>query len=596
MILMKIKFLTLDQIIIQAKEIFNRFPLTIISTLICMVIFIFLIEVDGPKYENFETLMKIAFVSSLGIFMFTAFRLMGDKNPLCFVGITLLIGYYFLLPDMKDANNIIFQRHFFLSLMFFIMIFWFAFWKNSSSNKQFWEMNQRVVFGFLTSIVFTIILYGGISGALFALDKLFSLDISGKLYAQLFILVVSLFGVGYFLSTIPQNPHKLTPHPYTKVELIFTKYILTPLSIGYFLILYTYTFKILLTQSWPKGILAWIIIAFSAVAVITYLFWTPLWSERLQKYRRYFFIGILLQTLMLAMAIGMRVSEYGWTESRYLVSILGVWLFSISLYFILVKDAKLKWMFLTLSLAILISQVGPFSSYEISKVSQQNRLKTLLLNAKPLSQNSDMQIRYEISDIIRYLSSKHGIESLKEVIPKIVSKYKKQNDENHFVFSHFATKELGFDIVYRWDLKKHKDDFGFFIYRPDVIVQDIKSYDWMVELIYNKGAQETKPYPNPKTFTNSISQIDTIFKPTTDSLEIKEHNILIAKIQMSNFYKKILTNKKLRRRSYSEQNHKELELKYSDKNVSVKILIHDMSVDSNRSIYNIRMKVLYKRL
>ncbi len=587
---MKIKFLKLSQIIKETKEIFIRFPLTIISTLICAVILIFLIEVDGPKYENFETLIKIAFASSLGIFMFTAFRLMGDKNPLCFVGVALLVGYYFLLPNMKDANSIVFQRHFFLSLMFFIMILWSAFWRASPSNEQFWEMTQRVIFGFLTSIVFTIVLFGGISGALVALDKLFSLDIDSRLYAQLFILITALFGLFYFLSTIPKNPHKLTVHTYTKIELIFTKYILTPLSIGYFLILYTYTFKVLLTQSWPKGILAWIIIAFLAVAIITYLFWTPLWSEKLQKYRRYFFIGIILQIPILAMAIGVRISEYGWTESRYLVLLLGIWLFGISLYFLLIKDAKLKWMFISLTFTILVSQIGPFSSYEISKSSQQKRLQTILLNSKPLSQNSDIKIRYEISDIIRYLSSRHGIESLEAIIPKIVSKYKEQKDQNIYDFSSFATKELGFDSVYRWDLRRYRDDFGFSIFRPQSSIQNIRGYDWMVYLIYDKITKETE------AFREKISKIDTVFKLTEDNLEIKEHNTSIAKIEMKKFYKKILSNKKLREDSYSKQDYKELELKYSDKNVSIKIVIQDISVDSNRSINYIRMIVLYKRL
>jgi hypothetical protein len=211
-----------------------------------MFLILFLIEVDGPKHEYFEEIIKIVFVLSLGIFMFTALRLFGDKNPLCFVGIVALIGYYFILPDMKNPTSIVFTRHFFLILMFFIMIWWSVFWKKSVTNEEFWEWNQQIVFGFLTSIVFTLVLFGGLSGALYAVDSLFSLDIDGKRYAQLIVSVIGLFGVNYFLSQIPKTTQNLNSHEYTKVEMIFTKYILTPLVIGYFLILYAYSFKILL--------------------------------------------------------------------------------------------------------------------------------------------------------------------------------------------------------------------------------------------------------------------------------------------------------------------------------------------------------------
>ena len=597
-------FPTPTRIISQLKAAFSRFPATVLSTLISMVLILFLIEVDGPEFTYFEETIKIVFVLSLGIFMFTALRLLGEKNPLCIVGIVALVGYYFVLPPMKDPSSMVFFRHFYLILMFFIMIWWAPFWKHTPDNGTFWEWNQQIVFGFLTSIVFTIILFAGLSGALYALDALFSLDVSGIRYPQLLVIIIGLFGVNYFLSQIPQNVQNLHIHTYTKVENIFTKYILTPMTLGYFLILYAYTFKILFTQSWPKGILAWIIIAFSAVAITTYLFWTPLWREKAKNYKRFFALALWLQTILLGVAIWMRVDAYGWTESRYMVAILGLWLFGVSLYFLLFKGAKYKWIFMALSAVIMISQVGPFSSYAIGEKSQQHRLKKMLAQAQPLTLKTPLKTRFEISDSITYLSQRYGLESLEGIMPDIVAKFNKEHLHDdlyvRYSFPDFATKELGFNYVDKWQMMEQKNGttrpMGF--YRPQNFAQNIAGYDWMCEVMYN-GFEHNKHVP--KAFKgNLLPEINTWFLLDDKSLIIQEDNVTIATIPLEAFYAKVLADETLQNMGYREEQidinwAQKLDLPYEDDKVKVKLLFHEVSGDSNGTFFNIFAKVLYKR-
>ena len=600
---MNFKIPSLQQITSQAIYTFKRFPLSVISALITMFIIIFLIEQDGPRYEHFSTLIKIAFASSLGLFMFTALRLFGDKNPLCLVGIASIVGYYFTLPDMKEPIEMVFERHFFLLVMFFMVTFWASYWKSNPTNEEFWEWTQSIIFGFITSMLFSIILYAGLSGALYAVDKLFSLDIDSKRYAQLIFLVIGLFGVNYFLSQIPKNPHSLKIHSYTKIEEIFTKYILTPLVIVYFFILYSYTFKILISGNFPKGILAWIIIAFSFVAILTYLFWTPLWSEKTKKYRRFISLALFLQTIMLGVAISMRIDNYNWTEHRYMVALLGVWLFCASLYFLIIKNAKYKWLFITLSVLIFVSQVGPFSSYAIGKSSQQNRLQTMINDSSPLSQMSDVQTRYEISDMISYLHKKHGIESLKPIIPKIVSKFEDKNeskkDINYYNFPSYATKELGFSFINKWELEDQRDGKNpFAVYRNQVNSIDITNYDWIVNVNYFKNYMNENLKPRRLDFSH-IKKTETFFELDDEKVMIKERNITIATIPLKEFYKEILTTPNLQQSRYEVateiKDYSKLNYEYSDKNVSVKIMIFDMFTNRDREIENIHAKVLYKR-
>ena len=600
---MSLKFPSVAQVLSQFFTTFKRFPLALISAFVTAVLIIYLIEVDGPENRYFETLIKIALVSSLGVFMFSALRLISDNRSLCWLGIVTLVVYYFILPEIKDPIGIVFERHLFLSLLFFMMIFWTPYWDKNPSNEQFWEWTQSVIFALISSVIFTIFIYAGVSGAIYATKTLFSLDIHAKRYPQLFIFVSGFFGVSYFLSQLPKNPQYLKSHIYTKIETIFTKYILTPIAILYFVILYAYTFKIVLTATFPKGILAWIIIAFSVVAITAYLFWTPLWSDRGKRYKRYLSLILLLQTIMLGIAIGMRVAEYGWTHNRYMVAILGIWLFGISLYFLLFKGAKYRWLFISLSLVILISQVGPFSSYAVGEASQQERLTTLLERSKPLSQTSPIKVRYEISDMIDYLYKNYGVESLKSIIPQIVAKYQEKKREtkekspfSYEYFPNFATRELGFDFVNRYEFQNHDKKRPYYIYYPLSKQLNIEGFDWLVELFYDREIQEPL---QPKHFANSIFKIHTTFEITPKYLIVKERNSTLAKISLKAFFSSILTDEKLRRTldmsKLSQKIRQKLDYSYSDEKISLKLMIYQLDVDQNGAIRYIGGKLLYKR-
>jgi len=83
---------------------------------------------------------------------------------------------------------------------------------------------------------------------------------------------------------------------------------------------------------------------------LTYLFWTPLIKGRDWRFKSIIWGAILFQSIMLALAIYIRVSEYGFTENRYYIAIFGIWLISMSIYFISGKrEASYKWLFVTLT-------------------------------------------------------------------------------------------------------------------------------------------------------------------------------------------------------------------------------------------------------
>ncbi len=530
---MFLKIPSVDEIAKKAKETLQRFPLSVASAFIVALVAIYLIEMHPPKGESlYQMLFKVSFVASLTVLVFAVVRLLAEGHARSKYGFLLILSvlgalfYYYILPDdYRDFSAFILNfRHLFLMILFGMAILWSPFLSKHTENSDYWEYAKGVFFSVFMTFVFTVILIVGIDGAIFAIEKLFDIEIPGKRYAEANILITALFSVGYFLSQIPKHPlatRFLPPPP--KVEMFFTKWILTPLSLTYFVILYAYSAKLLMTQEWPKGILAWLIVIFSVVAVLTYLFWTHFAKQGQGGWRRWIWLAVLLQTVMLFIAIGMRISQYSWTESRYMVFVLGLWLFGISLYFLFLKRAKIKWIFISLSLLIAVTQFGPFGAYNISRNAQQTRLEHMLTELKNYAPASKapVKLRYEISDTIAYLNNRHGQSSLKLLFPKIIAKYEKNQEtksanagvrEKHISYwklPSFVTKELGFIYINRWEYqreKKNPKSYAEFSAERNnkKRLLDVKGYDYVTdvnfygyETIDKKGAAGLKKWEFP---------------------------------------------------------------------------------------------------
>ncbi len=524
---------TSSEIITRSTETLKRFPLAMLSSIIGTFIAIYLIEVEPAKMEGFYlTLAKVLFSSSLAIFVFTATRLAGESlkvswhQALTFLALFGMLAYYMILPDTsKDFSVMMIPfRHFFLILLFAVAFLWAPFVGSDLSNADYWEYSKQILFALVISFLFTVVVILGVNGALFAIKKLFDLDIDGKRYFQIDVFIMGVFSVGYFLSQVSPLPLESKQSPkLPRVEKFFTKWLLTPLSGLYFVILYSYSAKVLFTMDWPKGILAWLIVIFSVVAILTYLFWTHFSKAQNGRWRRWIWLAILLQTVMLFVAIGIRIAEYSWTESRYMVFVLGVWLAGVSLYFLLFKNAKIKWIFTSISLLIAITQFGPLNAYAVSKNAQMQRLQSMIVELKKHENTAKapLKLRYEISDALQYLDRRYRSESLTTLFPKLGKEFdeikarreagkkaedllkekgkplsKELKEERDVLRKYpsglpeFITDKLGFKFINSWEYKSMRDgkhqrvNFSikenYYPYSGKMI--DVRGYDYMMNV------------------------------------------------------------------------------------------------------------------
>jgi hypothetical protein len=96
-------------------------------------------------------------------------------------------------------------------------------------------------------MLYSAFLWLGLAAAFAASNYLFSLHLTDKTYAYLFIWIAGMFNTIFFLAGIPADTAALDDDTsYPKGLKVFTQYVLIPLASIYLVILLTYEVKILI--------------------------------------------------------------------------------------------------------------------------------------------------------------------------------------------------------------------------------------------------------------------------------------------------------------------------------------------------------------
>jgi hypothetical protein len=344
-----------DRLSLTLLDTLKRFPLASFSAFFVALIWVLLIEIDYNQSMGMAVLAnKVAFVLSLGIFLFPVLYLLNRSIFFKFLGIAFLAGYFYILPTKIDDLTIL--RHILLLLALSFMFFWAPFLNTNISNKNIWEWTMKILLILLVTIILTVTLYGVFYILMFSLHELFGIEILDKRYLQFFILVLGLFSVNFFLSQMPKYICLLQLKKYTRVGEVFTKYVLTPVTLLYMLVLFSYIVKILILGIWDKVTIDWMILGFSFFSIATYMFWTPLVTKVNRNFRELIWGSLFGLSIFLAFSILVRLEQGVTFELLYLILIFDGWLMLISLYFLLIEDASYKWLFFSISFLIGISQ------------------------------------------------------------------------------------------------------------------------------------------------------------------------------------------------------------------------------------------------
>ncbi len=447
------KLPSVNYLMTNAKESFVRFPLTVLSSLISVVVGIYLIENEKDMLNMFP-FINLMLCASLGIPLYFCATIISNKRG--FVGKStwiinsfatlLLIAIYFTLPNAESTHNtsLPYIKYALYNITCHLLVSFIPFAFSKQLNA-FWHYNKILFIRFLTSVLYSGFICIGLLLALTSLNLLFDLKIHEQLYFEIWIVTMCFFNTWFFVGGIPVDFDKLDSiDEYPKGLRIFSQYVLLPLLGLYLIILYAYGTKIFVLWDWPKGIVSYLIICVSVLGILAFLLLHPYGNQKehswIRKVSKGYYFMLFPLLVILFIAIFMRINDYGITISRYAVLVLGIWLSIVCVYTAIGKT-NIKFIPTSLAIIAILISFGPWGMFSVSERSQVNRLRSILEQSNLLVggkiQNETVWIQdslpelhsisgakndgilsdslhNEVKSILDYLDDHHGFVSIRD--------------------------------------------------------------------------------------------------------------------------------------------------------------------------------------
>lgn len=361
--------------------------------------------------------------------------------------------------------------------------------RDTETDFSFWQFNFSLWSGVLVSFFVIIVLTAGLHLAFYSIEVLFGWNFSHRIMEDIWAISAMLVGPIFALSRVPEQ------FKYDPVECadpmgmrFILNWILAPLIVIYFVILYAYLVKIIVTQQMPLGELAYMVSGFAGVSIATYLVGWPMRDNAgalIRKIYKYMFIGLAIPVVMQIIAIAERIYSFGVTEQRYIVLLSALWLVIIIAVFVFRKSASIKIIPAVLAGLLIIAAFGPWGAIGMSSTSQLNRLEGLLNQYGILKEGKIVETteaipfedRKSITSKVQYLKKTKRF----AVVTKWLDDKNQDSDSDKEMLVTDVIKQMGFDPVYNYQ-KKTGD--GSFRYRSDNAALNVTGYDYLSKTLY----------------------------------------------------------------------------------------------------------------
>ncbi|MEM8868139.1 MAG: DUF4153 domain-containing protein [Verrucomicrobiota bacterium] len=519
------------------RETSVRFPaptLAAAATTACLVISINLGN-DAVPILRLAILCGLGFVLSLlADLKLEARAITGvmHRGGVTVVVITLLIGYQFIVmpAELKNAPKSFFYSY---GILLFCLHLGIALVPllRSADKSMLWRFNLSLFLRFFFSSINAVILFAGLALAIVSIDKLFGLNMEPEIYAQLWSICAFFIHPMLFLGGIPKldairaDEEKAYPKP-----LHFTlQFIALPLVLVYLIILYAYVGKILILQSWPNGWVAMPIFILSVISLLTYVLSAPLayartWSR---LYHQWLFRLLFPLSIVLFLALQIRLNDYGMTINRYLGLALAIWLFGLCLAKIIRPSLHVGWIPATLLIISLIAIYGgTISAFSWSQRSQLQRIQILATETgtwnegrlvPSTSEDYSRESASELSSSLRYLFEHFGAAPLSG---PLASFHAYKNLEDFASKSHYSQTNSVMDFL---GLETNDYNMSQTQYRYSSQIHPTYSHQWMIH--YN--FYERSGYNREIQFDDTTLSLD--YNQDTQQLRIAiEEETLIS--------------------------------------------------------------------
>jgi hypothetical protein len=531
----------MNKTLVEIYKSVKRFPVTIALATAVVIVMIMISETGfNGRYDSptLKTLTRLAMVFALGIPLSLCIKLVFERVKQFSVSLKALIYilaagalvvYYFSL--LKDLEMVSMVRYVALS---FALYLGFLFIPYINKKEDFELYIIKIITRFFITVIYAIVLFLGLAAIIFTIDELLGITIQSKTYYYTWLFIAGMFSPIFFLGGVPQFDESLEDYKYPNFFKILLLYIVMPLLSIYIGILYIYFAKIIITRTWPIGLVSHLVLWYSTLSAAIIFLIAPIKNNIWVDKFTYFLPKLMLPILvMMFISMGIRINAYGITENRYFVMILGIWVFCTMLYISFRKVHRNVILPISLSIIAIISVFGPLSSFSVSKFSQNSRMTGILVRNEMLVDNKIIKPKADVSDkdkkevsaILQYFERNHSLHDVK------------------YLEKGFAIKDMDktFGFTYK-DPDQYNPNESYFAYNanqsPEAL--DISGYEYLfdmrtykntlthgdlkVEFIQQKGEVNIINVKNT-LYTLKLSEIVENLKskyPTDQSIDQKE--------------------------------------------------------------------------
>lgn len=417
------------------KKAIERFPLTVFCSVVVFILSVYLVENPELKNENLlNELHKMVILLGMSIPLTLALELAREKylsgknkwvirfvNTL--ITLVFIIFYRFYYLSGKNSSSTLDSLE---QLMATGIIFFLCFLlvpiigKKDEEEKYF----QSVIVDKTVTILFSVVLFLGLIAVFATIDGLSLIKLDSNIYIETWLFVVFVFSVIFFLSKLKKVDESLENYEIHKIFKFLIYFIVIPLITTYTGILYVYFGKMLITRSWPQGLVSHLILWYTIFSLFIMIMVTPMAKKDsvARVFKKYFPFASLPLLVLSIVSISKRISQYGVTPSRYFVVLLAMWLI-----FCMVSSifkARLSVILISLITVVYISVFTPVNNRRITLMSQNKRFEKILVKHGLLKDGKLVkkpelakEKKYEVTDVLNYIlginDRRNDIENLK---------------------------------------------------------------------------------------------------------------------------------------------------------------------------------------
>jgi hypothetical protein len=348
------------------------------------------------------------------------------------IGVLYLIGYHFdYMMSMAREETMVLEVVGYALASHLLVAFLPFFHKNTLNG--FWQYNKSLFLRAFTTILYTGVLFAGLSGAIAAIQELFDVEFTGKIFAYLWLVMAFPVSALIFCAGVPlaDDIDALESSSDLPSGLrLFVQFVLLPLVVVYLCILYAYMGKIILSWTLPQGWVTILIMVFSVVGMLAMLLVHPFqqltehaWIKVITKN---YYRSLLPLLVLQYVAIFTRISDYGFTSARWAVVAITAWLTFITVYKVFFKGKNIILIPYTLCAVAILFLIGPLSHRSISVWSQTAKINRLVKTLNLIDAKGKLKVYKanattdslmgEIYSATRYLNRNHQCTGLEPYI------------------------------------------------------------------------------------------------------------------------------------------------------------------------------------